>query len=372
MTRPTPTGRKPGGTALVATTAGAAERALPAALLIDDALAILDGAPGALQPLRDPVAAYLDSLSPRSQQVVRERLRAVARIAGVPPNEMPWHRLRAPHVEHIRNRLVRDGKAPASVNLTLAALRGVLRQARTYNLLTAEEYRQIAEVKPARGSRLPAGRDVSMKELRALVAACQEDDTPAGVRDAAILAVLYVGGLRRAEVAALALADYTRRPPTLRIRAGKGNKERLVPLTADAAAALDAWLALRGDGAGYLFVPINKGGRVGGNEASPTDRRGRRRQAYPVGDVGLTPQAIYGTLTKRAGEAGIDPLSPHDLRRTFVGDLLDAGVDLSGAQALAGHASPVTTARYDRRGEATKRANVERLHFPYRDAPRQG
>jgi len=336
--------------------------------MIDDALGILDNGAGALQPLRDPVDAYLDSLAPRSQQAVRERLRAVARIADVPAEEMPWHRLRAPHIEHIRNCLVRDGKAPASVNLTLAALRGVLRQARTYNLLTAEEYRQIAEVKPARGSRLSAGRDVSMKELRALVAACQEDDTPAGVRDAAILAVLYVGGLRRAELAALALADYTRHPPTLRIRAGKGNKERLVPLTAAAAAALDVWLALRADRAGYLFVPINKGSRVGGNEASPTDRRGRRRPARPVGDVGLTPQAIYGVLVKRAGEAGIDPLSPHDLRRTFVGDLLDAGVDLSGAQALAGHASPVTTARYDRRGEATKRANVERLHFPYRGA----
>jgi integrase len=82
------------------------------------------------------------------------------------------------------------------------------------------------------------------------------------------------------------------------------------------------------------------------------------------GAVDLTPPAIYGVLTKRTAEAGINPLSPHDLRRTFVGDLFDAGVDLSGALAIAGHASPLTTARYDRRGEAT-RANVERLFFPY-------
>jgi integrase len=107
-----------------------------------------------------------------------------------------------------------------------------------------------------------------------------------------------------------------------------------------------AWLRVRGERPGGLFLPINKGGRICG--------------------VRVSDHAVYAVLRKRLAEAGVARLSPHDLRRTFVGDLLDAGVDLATMQRLAGHASP-TTARYDRRGEATKRRAVEALHFPYRD-----
>ena len=58
------------------------------------------------------------------------------------------------------------------------------------------------------------------------------------------------------------------------------------------------------------------------------------------------------------------PFTPHDLRRTFAGEMLDAGVDLVTVQKLMGHASPVTTSRYDRRDEKTKMDAATKIHFP--------
>ncbi len=161
---------------------------------------------------------------------------------------------------------------------------------------------------------------------------------------------VYVGGVRRSELAGLDLADWTPDPPTLRVRRGKGDKERLVALAGGAARAVADWLALRGDRPGGLFLPVTQTGRIEGER--------------------LSSNAVYKVLRKRLGQAGVAKLSPHDFRRTFVGDLLDAGIDLATVQQLAGHASVTTTARYDRRGEATKRKAVEVLHFPYRG--RQG
>ena len=79
----------------------------------------------------------------------------------------------------------------------------------------------------------------------------------------------------------------------------------------------------------------------------------------------MTTQAVYAMLKARATVAGIPTMSPHDLRRTFVGDLLDAGADIVTVQKLAGHSSVETTARYDRRDEKAKAAAVARLHVPY-------
>ena len=80
----------------------------------------------------------------------------------------------------------------------------------------------------------------------------------------------------------------------------------------------------------------------------------------------MTPQAVYFILSQRAEQAGVKAFSPHDLRRTFAGDLLDAGADLSTVQKLMGHASSNTTAGYDRRDAKSKRVAVNKLHVPYR------
>ncbi len=312
----------------------------------------------AQEPLADPVYAYIDSLSPASQEAVWKRLRTVARLFDIPdPATFPWHHLRAAQVARIRQRLMQPygpahkRAAPATVNLTLAVFRGIAREARNANAMTDEEYRRVCEVKADKGERLARGRAVPTGELTALVRACARDRGLAGVRDVAMLAALYTAGLRRSELAALAFDDYTPAPPTLRVLHGKNDKQRVVPIPASAAAALDRWIAVRGQEPGALFVPIDQAGRI----AAVSDGAGMQ---------GMSAHAIYKMLTKRATQAGVPPLTPHDMRRTFVGDLLTAGNDISAVQRMAGHASVTTTQRYDRRGEEVMRRAADTLHFP--------
>ena len=310
------------------------------------------------EPLTDPVYAYIDGLSPASQEAIWKRLRTVARLFDiVDPATFPWHHLRAAQVARIRQRLMQPygptdkRAAPATVNLTLAVFRGIAREAPNANALTDEEYRRIREVKADKGERLPRGRAVPAGELTALVRACARNVNAAGLRDTAMLAALYTGGLRRSELAALTVEDYTPTPPALRVLHGKNDKQRTVPIPASAAAALDAWLELRGRAPGALFVPIDQAGRIADD-------------ANGAGLRGMTAYAIYKMLNKRARQAGIPPLTPHDMRRTFVGDLLTAGNDISAVQRMAGHASVTTTQRYDRRGEEVMRRAADTLHFP--------
>jgi site-specific recombinase XerD len=230
----------------------------------------------------------------------------------------------------------------------LSALKQTLRAAWSLGYVSAEEYQRAVDLKAIHGEQpdAAAGRALSYGEWLGLFSACQTDDSPAGVRDAAILALLKIAGLRRAEVASLHLADFDRTTKTLTVR-GKRNKTRTVPI--EDPGALDAladWLYLRGEAAGALFTRIRKGGTI------LTD--------------GLSDQAIYSMLKKRGEEAGLSAFTPHDIRRTFAGDLLDAGVDLVTVQKLMGHSDANTTAGYDRRGEVAKRGAVKKLHVPYK------
>jgi site-specific recombinase XerD len=211
--------------------------------------------------------------------------------------------------------------------------------------MTAEDYHRAVDVPPVRGSTLPKGRALSSGELRILFQVCAAEKTPGATRDAALMAVLYGAGMRRSEAVSLDLEDYNAETGELRIRSGKGHKERLVYASNGSALALEAWLKLRGQESGPLFCPVNKGGRIH-----------LRR---------MTDQVVMFILRKRASQAGVQAFSPHDMRRTFISDLLDAGADIATVQHLAGHANVQTTARYDRRGEAAKKKATELLYVPF-------
>lgn len=302
---------------------------------------------GATQADQHPGFVYLASLASGSRRTMRQALDVIAGIVsgGVLDAEtMRWDALRYTHTTAVRSVLA-ERYAPSTANKMLAALRGVLKEAWRLGLMDAETYRRASDLPGIRGERLPRGRALTTGELRSLFRVCGDDPTPAGARDAAMLAVLYGSGLRRSELVSLDLSDYEPENGAVTVRQGKGRKDRLAYAANGASLALNAWLNVRGSKPGALFLPIDKGGTIH-----------HRR---------LTDQAVLVVLRKRATQAEVARFSPHDLRRSFISDLLDQGADLSTVQQLAGHASVTTTQRYDRRGERTKRKAADLLHVPY-------
>lgn len=298
---------------------------------------------GELPPDRNPAAVYLARLAPGSRRTMKGALDAIAAfVAGVTAERLPWQALRYPHTAAIRAHLAAT-YAASTANKMLAALRGVLGEAFRLGLMTAEDHARASAVEGVRGQTVPKGRAVTSGELRALFGAC-DGASPIAARDAAMLAVFYGAGLRRAEVAALTRADANGETGALIVR-GKGNKERVAYAPGGALEAVGAWLRLRGDAPGPLFCPISKGGRIVLRH--------------------MTEQGVYLALRALATRAGVASFSPHDMRRTFIGDLLDAGADIATVQRLAGHSSVNTTARYDRRGERVKQKAAELLHVPF-------
>ncbi len=298
---------------------------------------------------QNPAIVYLASLSEGSRRTMFHALDTIAEIltgGQLDVFSLNWSALRYQHTAAVRAVLA-ERYRPSTANKMLSALRQVLRHAWQLGQMTAEDYYRAREVSGIRGETLPAGRDLGPGEIAALMAACEDDPSPAGARDAALIALMYATGIRRSSVVGLDLADYDPASGALRVREAKQGREYMAYVSQDGAQrALADWLAVRGNAPGPLFWPVNRGGNM-------TPRR-------------LSAQAIYNILAKRAVQAGVDDISPHDLRRTLAGDLLDAGADISTVRRILGHASVETTARYDRRPEEIKRKAASLIHVPYR------
>ncbi|MDE0229264.1 MAG: tyrosine-type recombinase/integrase, partial [Spirochaetaceae bacterium] len=175
-----------------------------------------------------------------------------------------WAEVRYQHVAALRAVLLEQAAAnpptikAATINHTLAAVRGTMREAFNLRQIDADTLARINNVKNVKATRLPAGRHLDAGEIIRLFYAC--GDTPVGARDAAMLALLYGCGLRRSEAVAVQLADYDAGAVT--IRHGKGDKERMVYCQPAGKEAVDAWIARRGPWPGALLCPLVKGGHV--------------------------------------------------------------------------------------------------------------
>jgi integrase/recombinase XerD len=326
-------------------------------------LQLLDG--GALSRTQDlsPVGIYIASLdSDESKRTMLDALRRAALMIGAESlDTVRWERLRYAHVEVLKERMTKAQRAgrkplyqPATINTTLSAVRGVARQAWLLRIpddsneqkpaMTADDYQRIAAVKGVRAKRDRSGRALSAEELARLLDICQADTSPAGARDACLIALLAGGGLRRMESVSLNLSSYQPLTHQLKIT-GKGDKERTIYFEdGGTRRALRDWLRVRGLSPGALLLPVSKTG--------------------VIGDGRLHPSSVFKILERRARQARIRRVSPHDCRRTFVTELLNQGADISAVQALVGHASVETTVLYDRRGEDAKKRAMRLTIFP--------
>jgi hypothetical protein len=129
--------------------------------------------PDSLMDLKHPVTAYLNSLSPSSRRPQLSALDWIARHATqlYTAETMPWHRLRRPHVLKI-SALLGQLYQPATANLMLSALRGVLRECWQAQLISGEDNQAATTIPAIRGESEPRGRNLSAGELRSLFQAC--------------------------------------------------------------------------------------------------------------------------------------------------------------------------------------------------------
>jgi len=232
-----------------------------------------------------------------------------------------------------------DGLSSRSVARHLSSVKG------WFKFLVAEAVRDDDPStrlgSPKFGRKLP---NVLSRQQMGTLLDTPAGDTPRGLRDRAMIELMYSSGLRVSELCGLRIGDRHRDPPILRVR-GKGDKERLVPVGPHADTAIEAWLAVRItiDKVGSPWMFVARAGK-------PISRK-----------------TFWLRLRNHALAAGIErTLSPHTLRHSFATHLLEGGADLRAVQAMLGHSDISTTEIYTH-------VATDRLHEVYAAAhPRGG
>lgn len=253
----------------------------------------------------------------------------VLRLWDVPPRKVEREM-----IERYMVRLFDEGRSKTSQARALSSIRGF------FNYLLVND---IIETSPAEFVHAPkSGRKLpgvlSVGQIDRMIASV-ETATAKGRRDSAMLEVLYSCGLRVSELVALRLSDLFFGEGYIRV-IGKGNKQRLVPISATARDRIQIWLDDR--------------------RTMQTTSKGRELVFLNNRGSGLTRVMLFTIIREAAARAGIaTPVSPHTLRHSFATHLLEGGASIRQVQELLGHESIVTTEIYTHLDSGHLRQTVE-------------
>jgi site-specific recombinase XerD len=219
------------------------------------------------------------------------------------------------------------GLGAVSINVRITAVRKLAVEAADNGLLTPELAAGITRVKGAKSKGVRVGNWLSLRQAQTLLNA-PNVSTKKGLRDRAMLAVLLGCGLRRSEVAVLALKHIQQRDNRWCIvdLVGKHGRVRTIPMPTWVKVAIDAWTSAAGLTEGHVLRPVNRGDQVTGEC--------------------MTEKVVWQLLRPYAVAAGVPGIAPHDLRRSCAKMCRAAGGELEQIQLLLGHASVQTTERY--------------------------
>jgi integrase/recombinase XerD len=235
------------------------------------------------------------------------------------------------------NSLYRNGLSSRSIARHLSAVRGLFHFLLSEDMISADPTEHLPT--PKQWSTIP--KFLNRDQVDRLIAA-PDAMKPSGVRDHAMLELLYATGIRVSELIGLRTSAVDSSRGLIRVT-GKGNKQRIVPVHADALKAIDHYISnarpalLKGKTSPYLFV---------------TSRGGP-----------LTRQAFWASVKLNGRKAGIfHSLSPHVLRHTFATQLLEGGADLRSVQTMLGHSDLSTTEIYTHVVRSRLRETIDRHH----------
>ncbi len=290
--------------------------------------------------VNNPIKLYLNGLAASGRRSCYSQLNTVRQVLNWPKplEEQPFHLLSYSQLEMLKVQMLNQGQARKTINRAIQLIKGIVNAAYSLELISHKDLMRIKSVKSVKNQSSDKGQALSPENINKLLKEMKMKSDWVGIRDLAIFTMLLSTGIRRTELCNLELADYISEVGQILIRSGKGGKFRRQFLPKWSISSIEQWLRIRGSNQGPLFLA---------------------RGCFK----GLSSDALYRLVVKRTKTILNRRYTPHDLRRTYITELLNSGADVLTVSRMAGHANVSTTQLYDKRGIEAQIQAAQALDF---------